>query len=64
MRKPQPLTIPCPFFVGRVKRQRNPTHLLGFVPQPNLQIKTFFNLDKVLIDIFYLWLIPNSKSEV
>ena len=64
MRKPQPLTIPCPFFVGRVKRQRNPTHLLGFVLQPNLQIKTFFNLDKVLIDIFYLWLIPNSKSEV
>ena len=30
MRKPQPLTIPCPFFVGRVKRQRNPTHLLGY----------------------------------
>ena len=23
-------TIPCPFFVGRVKRQRNPTHLLGY----------------------------------
>ncbi|ALB40782.1 hypothetical protein AA650_10110 [Anabaena sp. WA102] len=41
--------IPCPFFVGRVKRQRNPTHLLGFVPQPNLQIKTFFNFDKVLL---------------
>ena len=49
--------IPCPFPVGWVKRQRNPTHLLGFhaiaprsrsVPQgyvyvtrPNLQIKLF-----------------------
>ena len=22
--------IPCPFFVGQVKRQRNPTHLLGY----------------------------------
>ena len=49
--------IPCPFPVGWVKRQRNPTHLLGFhaiaprsrsvpqgyvyVPRPNLQIKLF-----------------------
>ncbi|WP_290602896.1 hypothetical protein [Anabaena sp. AL93] len=24
------IAIPCPFFVGRVKRQRNPTHLLGY----------------------------------
>jgi hypothetical protein len=24
------ISIPCPFFVGRVKRQRNPTHLLGY----------------------------------
>jgi hypothetical protein len=23
-------SIPCPFFVGRVKQQRNPTHLLGY----------------------------------
>ena len=22
--------IPCPFFVGRVKRQRNPTLMLGY----------------------------------
>jgi hypothetical protein len=60
-----PSTIPCPFLVGWVKRQRNPTHLLGFmliaprsrsvpqgyvhVTQPNLQIKAFSNLDKVLL---------------
>ena len=42
------LAIPCPFPVGWVKRQRNPTHLLGFMLQPNLQIKAFSNLDKVL----------------
>jgi hypothetical protein len=41
-------TIPCPFPVGWVKRQRNLTHLLGFMLQPNLQIKAFSNLDKVL----------------
>jgi hypothetical protein len=41
-------TIPCPFPVGWVKRQRNPTHLLDFMLQPNLQIKAFSNLDKVL----------------
>jgi hypothetical protein len=41
-------TIPCPFPVGWVKRQHNPTHLLGFRLQPNLQIKAFSNLDKVL----------------
>ena len=23
-------SIPCPFFVGRVKRQRNPTLMLGY----------------------------------
>jgi hypothetical protein len=28
--KPICVTIPCAFFVGRVKRQRNPTHLLGY----------------------------------
>jgi hypothetical protein len=44
-----PSTIPCPFLVGWVKRQRNPTHLLGFMLQPNLQIKAFSNLDKVLL---------------
>ena len=41
---------------GWVKRQRNPTDLLGFIlllrnanaPQPNLRIKTFSNLEKVL----------------
>jgi hypothetical protein len=67
------ISIPCPFFVGRVKRQRNPTLMLGYgygfyvatqaiatlwltprsanvnVPHPNLQIKTFFDLDKVLL---------------
>jgi len=37
------------FLLCWVKRQRNPTHLLGFMLQPNLQIKAFFNLDKVLI---------------
>ncbi|BAZ87879.1 hypothetical protein NIES806_41110 [Dolichospermum compactum NIES-806] len=24
------ISIPCPFFGGRVKRQRNQTHLLGY----------------------------------
>jgi hypothetical protein len=24
------MSIPCPFFVGRVKRQRNPTLMLGY----------------------------------
>jgi len=41
-------SIPCPFLVGWVKRQRKPTLMLGFMLQPNLQIKAFFNLDKVL----------------
>ena len=27
------------FFVGRVKQQRNPTFMLGFVPQPNLKAR-------------------------
>ena len=49
--RPQPQS---PFFVGRVKRQRNPTHLLGFVPQSNLEIKTFFDLDKVLLSENFL----------
>jgi hypothetical protein len=44
-------SIPCPFSVGWVKRQRNPTHLLGFMLQPNLQIKAFSNLDKVLLEL-------------
>jgi hypothetical protein len=30
--------MPCPFSVGWVKRQRNPTLMLGFILQPNLQI--------------------------
>jgi len=29
--------MPCPFSVGWVKRQRNPTLMLGFMLQPNLQ---------------------------
>jgi len=43
------LTIPSRFFVGWVKRQRNPKNALGFVPQPNLRIQAFFNFAKVLI---------------
>ncbi|HCQ22899.1 MAG: hypothetical protein AN481_00590 [Aphanizomenon flos-aquae LD13] len=35
-------SIPCPFFVGWVNRQCDPTLMLGLVPQPNLQIKTFW----------------------
>jgi hypothetical protein len=50
-----PSTIPCPFLVGWVKRQRNPTHLLGFMLQPNLQIKAFSNLDKVLQTICLIY---------
>ncbi len=59
------LAIPCPFFVGRVKRQRNPTLMLGYGygsyvatqaiatlrerTSPNLQIKTFFDFFLLLL---------------
>ena len=54
------LAIPCPFPVGWVKRQRNPTHLLGFMLQPNLQIKAFSNLEKVLFRPESVNLVPSQ----
>ena len=47
-----PRTIPCPFFVGRVKRQRNPTLMLGYG----------YGFYVATQAIATLWLTPRSAS--